>query len=160
MEIASAHYATVLVETRIAADPETVWRALTAEMGEWWPDAFYTGGKPEGRTLRFDARPGGSMVEDWGEGQGLMWGQVATVDRPRKLEVVGYAFPQWGGPSTWLGTWDLEADGDGTVVRFSEAAVGRITESYGAEKEKGWRFLFDGALKAYVEGTEPPVWKD
>jgi hypothetical protein len=89
-----------------------------------------------------------------------MWGQVVTVDRPRKLEVIGYAFPQWGGPSTWLGTWDLQADGNVTVVRFSESAVGRITEEYGADKEKGWRFLFDGALKAYVEGTEPPVWQD
>ena len=160
MEIANAHYTTLHVETRIAADPATVWRALTDEMGQWWPDAFYTGGSAHGRTLRLDSRPGGAMIEDWGDGQGLMWGQVVTVDRPRKLEVIGYAFPQWGGPSTWLGTWDLQADGNATVVRFSESAVGRITEEYGADKEKGWRFLFDGALKAYVEGTEPPVWQD
>lgn len=160
MEIANAHYTTLHVETRISAGPETVWRALTDEIGEWWPDAFYTGGDPDGRALRFDARPGGTMIEDWGDGQGLMWGQVATVDAPRKLEVIGYAFPAWGGPSTWLGTWDLEADGDATIVRFSEAAVGRITEDYAADKEKGWRFLFDGALKAYVEGTEPPAWEE
>ncbi|HVS12486.1 MAG TPA: SRPBCC domain-containing protein [Thermoanaerobaculia bacterium] len=160
MEIANARYATVRVETRIAADPATVWRALTEEIGAWWPDAFYTGGTPTGRTLRFDASPGGVMLEDWGGGQGLVWGQVVTVDRPSKLEVTGYAFPQWGGPATWLGTWDLEADGDATVVRFTEAAVGRITEDSMADKEKGWRFLFDRALKAHVEGTKPPVWED
>jgi hypothetical protein len=89
-----------------------------------------------------------------------VWAQVVHVDRPRTLEITGYSFPQWGGPSMMLGSWQLEADGDVTVLRFSESAIGHIGESYAVEKEKGWTFLFDGALKAHVEGTAPPVWKD
>ncbi len=50
-----------------------------------------------------------------------------------------------------------EADGDATKLRFSESAFGRIPDPSMAEKEKGWRFLFD-TMRAHVEGTKPPVW--
>jgi uncharacterized protein YndB with AHSA1/START domain len=155
-----AAHATVLVETTIAATAADVWRALTEEIDAWWPDASYSGGSPDLRSMRLDARPGGQMAEHWGDGEGLVWGTVNTVERERLLEVSGLVFPRWGGPSMWFGSWELQPDGDRTRLRFTEAAFGRIPDGYRDDKEKGWRFLFDGALKAYLERREPPVWED
>jgi len=69
-------------------------------------------------------------------------------------------FPNWGGPSIWFGSWELKADGAVTILSFSESTVGRVSDSYVAEKEKGWNFLFGGALKPYVEGTPAPEWPE
>ena len=150
----------VLVETRIAASPTRVWNALTDEIGEWWPNEFYTGGQPGKRAYTLDARPGGSMRETWEDGGGLEWARVITVMPEAMLQITGFAFPQWGGPSILFGTWNLEADGDGCKLRFTEHTLGVTPDGYAADKQKGWDFLFDGALKAYVEGTEPPKWED
>ena len=53
----------------------------------------------------------------------------------------------------------LEADGDGTKLRFSESGFGRITDATVGEKEKGWRFLLE-TLRAHCEGAEAPQWVD
>jgi hypothetical protein len=69
-------------------------------------------------------------------------------------------FPDWGGPNLWFGTWELEAAKRGTLLRFAESSLGRIGDTLMDEKAKGWRFLFDGALKAFVEGRPAPVWAE
>ena len=158
MPIEPASYSIVIVETTITADPARVWRALTEEMDAWWPAEFYAGGEPGARTMKLDARPGGLMVEHWGGDAGVVWAAVNAVERGRHLEVSGLVFPKWGGPSMWLGSWELEPAGDGTRLRFTEGAVGRISDGYTEEKRKGWGFLFDGALRAHVEGRELPKW--
>lgn len=150
----------VTVETVIAADPAAVWRALTDDIDAWWPEAFYTGGDAATRRYVVEARPGGRMYEDWGDDQGLLWAVVNTVQKPSLLQIWGVAFPGWGGPSLLTGTWSLEADGSGTRLRFTEATVGKLSESHMRSKEKGWTFLFDGALKAHLEGRPVPTWED
>jgi len=155
-----ARYRNVTVETVIAARPETVWRALTEDIGAWWPAAFFTGGDEATRRFLLEAQPGGRMFEDWGDDQGLLWAIVNTVQRPSLLQIWGMAFPGWGGPGASLGSFHLEADGDRTRLRFTESTFGKVTEAHLQEKEKGWTFLFDLALKAHVEGRPQPVWQD
>lgn len=163
MSFETAKIGDLVVESVIDTDPESVWKALTEDIGEWWPTPFYTGGEPETRTFRLEAEPGGRMAEEWGDGTGILWGTVLTVDPHRHLEVVGHASPRWGGPSTWIGTWSLEPeagpDGERVRLRFRESSFGRVSDEYVADKEKGWGYLFAGVLKAYLEGTEPPVWE-
>lgn len=155
-----AKHPRVVVETVIAADAATVWRAVTEEIGAWWPAEFYSGGDPANRSFHLEATPGGRMYEDWGDGGGGLWATVLAVEPGRRLELVGHVTPQWGGPNTWIGGLTLEEEGDGVRLRFEEAAFGHLGERYQEEKTKGWRFLFDGALRAHVEGTEPPVWQE
>lgn len=166
-ELPPAHLSDLAMEVRIEASADAVWRALTEEIGAWWPGEFYTGGEPKSRNFVLEARPGGRMYEDWSagggsdgaDGAGLLWATVYTVDPGKLLQVAGLGFPEWGGPSLWMGTWRLETDGDATLLRFQESAIGRIDERYVAEKEKGWNYLFAGVLKAHLEGREPPAWE-
>jgi len=156
----SARIASLTIETRIAAPPEAVWTALTDDISAWWPAEFYTGGDEDTRRFVLEARPGGRMYEDWGDGQGLLWATVNTVNKGSSLQVWGVAYPGWGGPSMLLGDWHLEPNDDGTLVRYTESSFGAVTEGNQESKDKGWRFLLDGALKAHLEGTPPPVWED
>ncbi len=148
------------MEIRITGDIEAVWKALTDDIGAWWPQEFYAGGESQKRCYYLEAKPGGRMYEDWEGGGGLLWATVIAVEPARRLQVAGTTFPNWGGPSIWFGSWELKADGAVTILSFSESTVGRISDSHVAEKEKGWNFLFGGALKAYVEGTPAPEWQE
>jgi uncharacterized protein YndB with AHSA1/START domain len=156
-----AHVTDFVLEIDIQAEPGAVWNALTDDIARWWPRPFYCGGGSSAEpSFKLEAFPGGRMWEDWGDGNGLLWANVLNVQTGKRLEMVGTTGPAWGGPTTWFSTFELTPDGAGTKLRFSESGFGRVTEAAGQEKEKGWRFLFDGALRAHLEGKEPPVWKD
>ena len=148
------------MEIRIIGTIAAVWKALTDDIGAWWPQEFYAGGEPGKRHYYLETKPGGRMYEDWEGGGGLLWATVVTVEPARRLQVAGTTFPNWGGPSIVFCSWELEADGAVTILSFSESTVGRISDSHAAEKEKGWRFLFGAALKAYVEGSPAPQWQE
>ena len=164
MSFETAKIGHLVLEVVIEAGAEPVWRALTEEIDAWWPDPFYAGGDPASRRFVLEAEPGGRMYEDWGEDGGLLWATVLTVERQRRLEVVGHASPRWGGPSSWIGHWSLEPEsgpgGERVRLRFEESSHGRVDGKYVADKEKGWSYLFAEALKAHVEGSEPPPWDE
>lgn len=159
-QIEKATIGEVTLEIQLEATPERVWKGLTTEIGAWWPEAFYAGGEPGRRQFHLDLRPGGTMGETWEDGGGLLWATVLGVYPHQKLEVRGDYSPTWGGPGCWIGTWTLEAEGNGTRLKFNEAAFGRVTEQYQKDKAKGWGFLYDRALRAYLAGSEPPEWVD
>jgi len=156
-----AHVADLHLEVHVAAVPAVVWQALTQDIGKWWPGTFYCGGGSQEKAQGFflEAHPGGRMWEDWGSGDGLLWATVINVNTGKTLDVAGIQGPAWGGPSTWFGSFSLEADGAGTKLRFSESGFGRIPESQMAEKGKGWRFLFAN-MSAYLEGNQAPAWDE
>ena len=102
------------LEIEIAGTPEAVWAALTDGIDAWWPAEFYTGGLEETRTFTLEARPGGRMYENWGGGAGTLWATIASVEPGVRLQATGTLFPNWGGPSLWFGSWELESQGEGT----------------------------------------------
>lgn len=158
MEKQAAEIATITVEAVIETSPEHVWKALTAQIGGWWPADFYTGGEEGKRSFFLEAQPGGRMYEQWDNGGGVLWGTVYCVDPNVRLQVLGALFPNWGGPSEWYGTWDLSPKGKSTKLTFRETTLGKIPEAGLGDKSQGWHFLCD-TMKAFVEGTSAPVWE-
>lgn len=159
MTTTAANIAELAMEIVIDAPPDTVWRQLTENIGDWWPDDFYAGGSPGRRTFLLEAEAGGRMHESWDGGGGILWGTVICVDVGKRLQVAGLAFPNWGGPAQWFGTWDLEETASTTRLRFSEHSIGRVSAASTTEKESGWHFLWN-CLKANVEGRPAPAWED
>ncbi len=146
----------VSVEVKIEAPREEVWSALTEGIGRWWPRDFYVGKSP--KTFVLEARPGGRLYEDWGDGAGVLWGQVVTYDPPATLDVAGQLFPAFGGPATTLVRWALTADGGATRVTLTDSVFGRVNEKTATSLEEGWRLLL-GALKAFAEPGAAPAAK-
>ena len=121
------------MELDINCPPDQLWAALTENIGQWWPADFYAGGEDGKRRFSLEAQPGGRMFETWDNGGGVLWGTVVCVDPNVRLQVLGSLFPNWGGPTSWYGTWELTPNGDGTTLRFSESAIGKISDAGAAE---------------------------
>ena len=155
----AAEIVQINMELGIDKSPEQVWTALTQGIGDWWPADFYAGGEEGGRDFTLEAWPGGRMFESWADNGGVLWGTVVTVEPNVRLQVLGVVFPNWGGPTQWYGTWELKAQDGGTLLTFSEVAVGRVSDEGAAEKDKGWQFLWAN-LKAHLEGGPAPAWPE
>lgn len=155
----TAEIATIQMEVEIDASPAQVWQALVNNIGEWWPAEFYTGGDADKRTFSIEATPGGRMFEEWGDGGGTLWGTVIALDPGKKLQILGYLFPDWGGPTQNYGTWTLQGGTDKTKMTFSETGLGNVTDDGLKQKDHGWRFLW-ATLKAHAEGKPLPKWED
>ncbi len=154
-----AHIENLHLEVKIKASTEAVWQALTDDIGAWWPSDSLAGSGREGATGRFvlEAHPGGRMWEDWGDGNGLLWGNVVNITHGTRLDIVGTTGPEWGGPALWYGSFKVDSDGNGAVFRFSDSGLGRVSAKTTADKTKDWTYLFD-TMRAHIEGTEPPEW--
>jgi hypothetical protein len=96
------------------------------------------------------------MYEDWGNDQGLLWATVVTLKEPETLQLAGELFTEYGGPGRSQTSYKLEADGNKTVLRFTETAFGRISEKTGKSLDEGWNYLLAQCLKAFAEGKTLP----
>ena len=141
----------VEVEVPVARPPEAVWKSLTEEIGAWWLDGFYGGADPKG--FRLEAKLGGRMYEDWGDGNGLVWYTVMSLEPPKSLLLAGQITAAFGGPASTTVQITLEPDGDGTKVRLSDDLCGRVTDESAGKIEGGWRMLLTDGLKAHAESA-------
>ena len=144
--------AQVELEVAITATPDRVWTALTREAGKWWPREFYVGADPKG----FHIEPilGGRMYEDWGNGGGLMWAQVIGIDPPRSIDLLGHLTAAFGGPATTQFRIEIAAKGRNSVLKVSDTIFGNLGDEKAERTREGWAFLFDQALRKYVERSK------
>jgi len=127
-----------------------VWRALVIETTKWWPKDFYTSNK----TKSFVIRPklGGHMFENLGNGAGLVWMTVLGIEAPKYLYLAGHISPPFGGPAVSLLTINLAEKGKtGTTIKLQDNCFGQISEKMAQSLDDGWKILFEGNLKPYVE---------
>jgi uncharacterized protein YndB with AHSA1/START domain len=137
------------IEVEIDAPVETVWKALTEDLGEWWLDDFHVVGA--GSTMTFDARAGGTLIEQMEEGGSLLWYTVQMCDPGKALHLVGHLAPDWGGPSTSMLRISLEEKAGRTLLCARDAIFGNVSEDSAASQGDGWRQLFGVGLKGHVE---------
>lgn len=137
------------LEFPIAAPRERVWQALVAETGQWWRQDFYMGSPVQ--PMVFEARPGGRLYEDWGQGGGLLWYTVLALEPPAALDMVGHLTPAFGGPASSMLRLCLKDTGAMTLLQLSDSVFGRVSEDSAARLREGWQLLFGEGFKPYVE---------
>lgn len=138
------------LEIAIAAPRSRVWRALVDETSLWWRKDFYVGKHPKG--MFFEARVGGRMYEDWGDGAGVLWATVFAIAPETSFDLRGEISPAFGGPRTWQLHADLKDKGRGTVLQLTSSILGKIDAEGADTVRDGWEMLFGGSgLKAFCE---------
>lgn len=151
--VAESSFGTVQIawEVRIAARPKRVWAALTRQTGKWWPKEFYTADKAKG--FKIEPKVGGRMYEDWGDGDGRLWGVVIGVKTGSWIDLLGYLSPAYGGPAHTNYRFDIVREGDESLVKVTDTIFGAGTGAKRDQTREGWRMLLEGALKPYVEAS-------
>lgn len=147
--------AEVAMEISIDAPRDRVWRALVADIGAWWRKDFL---HPRARSFTLDPRPGGRVVEDWGDGEGRLWYTVVSLEAPGRLQLVGHLMPGDCGGSAGTShlTLELEEREGRTTIALSDVVIGRLRPDLRSDLAEGWQLLFRDALKPFVEKAARP----
>lgn len=135
----------VEMETVISAPKQRVWKGLIEDTTLWWPKAFYT--SPKATNFHIEPKLGGRMYEDWGDGNGVIWAQVFALDAPNAIHLQGCLSPPYG-PAVAIIVFQLEEREGTTVLKLSDSTIGKTDK---CEKEAGWKELFEGSFKPFVE---------
>lgn len=143
------------VEVRIDAPREKVWETLTSRATDWWHRDYYTGAAPRG--FVFEAKLGGRVYEDWGDGDGAVWYTVVSMKRGESLSLVGTVVCGPIGLETIFDKITLVDRPGGTLLRMETRAMGVLGDDFGALSEAGWTLLFGDCLKTFIETGERPV---
>ena len=133
----------------IAKPHGAVWKAFTRDIHSWWPKDFYATESP--KRIVFEVKPGGRLYEDAGDGNGLVWYHVIALDAPNSVSLSGFIAPPFGGPATSLLRVAFSPQGKAaTVMEVTDSTFGCLADP--GATEEGWRMLFEGGFKAWVEG--------
>ena len=137
------------LEFTFNADVKRVWKALFTETSKWWPAEFYNVPSPKG--FHIEAKLGGRMYEDWGNGAGLVWGNVIGVDPGKSVDLIGYLTPAFGGPAMVNLKFTFKKSGKKTILQVSDTSFGQITDAKLESTQQGWMWLFDNAMRKHLE---------
>lgn len=144
-EVSSATHKLTL---EIAKPHAAVWTAFTRDVHLWWPKDFYA--TESTQRIVFEVKPGGRLYEDAGKGNGLVWYHVIAVDAPNAITMSGFIAPPFGGPATSLLRVAFSAQGkSNTVMEVTDSTFGCLGGP--GTTEEGWRMLFEGGFKAWVD---------
>lgn len=153
-ETAAVGVTNVIVEVKIASPITRVWKALVDETGDWWHRDFSTA--PGMQAFTIEPTLGGKVFEDWGNGNGQMWGTVYGFREPNFLQFVGDVSKDWGGPARSIITWRLEESGAETLLRHEHSQLGPTSDKTRSSLETGWQFLLRDCLKPFAETGKAP----
>lgn len=134
-------------EMRINAPREKVFRALTSELGAWWPHRF----KPDSEVY-CETHVGGTSGERFANGGGAIYGEIVYYDPPYKLAQSGASALAKG--MTAFGVETLEEDNGGTLYKKELNFWGVVPDEMVKMFEMGMRAILEQALKGYVERGE------
>ncbi len=134
---------------QIELPQKEVWECLFTRLHEWWSPDFYTNAK----TKRFviEVQLGGKMYEDFGEGEGLIWGEVIGVDRPHSLQVRGMLSGEFGGPALSYEKFGLSELSGVTTLSYRAEFIGITTEKTLNSLQKGWEEIFSQHLIPFCQ---------
>ncbi len=143
---------TLSLEVTLAASQARVWKALTTEIGKWWPKEFYINAK----TKKFVLNPvlGGLWLEDYGKSGGQVWAMVIGIEKEESLLLKGHLSPELGGPAISFIHFALEKKGKTTNLRFSDSIFGEISSRLNRNLKKDWNNILLKGLKPYVEKSK------
>ncbi len=145
----------IQLEVEIAARPDAVWRSLTRDIGEWWPAKFYVGTAP--KRFALESHVGGRVFEDWGDGEGSLFGTVTAFEKDRLLQWAGDMSADFGGPARSVTTFRLKTGRDGTtLLSFRDTPFGLLNDMAVEGLEQGWRWLLNDCLKPFLEQGKRP----
>lgn len=120
--------------------PEQVWESFFVHLNQWWTADFYTNSRT--KSFHIETKLGGKMYEDFGNDEGLVWGEVIGIDYPKSLQVRGMLSGEFGGPTLSYEKFSFEEEDGKTTLRYQAEFIGDIAEKSLKSLESGWKSIF------------------
>ncbi len=117
-----------------------VWEKLFDQVDQWWSKDFYT--NPKTASFIIESTVGGKMYEDFGNGEGLIWGDVIGVDRPNSLLIRGMLSGEFGGPTFSFEKFLLTEENEQTTLTYSVEFINEVSEKTIKSLADGWETIF------------------
>jgi DNA-binding transcriptional ArsR family regulator/uncharacterized protein YndB with AHSA1/START domain len=137
-------------EVLIEAPRARVFDSITRDIDKWWHHRHEQGKS----VVRLEARVGGHFWEDFGDGQGALWGIVSYVKRPDVIRLSG-PLGMMSAAVTNNYAFELVDKGHATLLKLSHQATGFIDPNWKAGYSAGWQDLLGKYLKAWAEESKP-----
>jgi DNA-binding transcriptional ArsR family regulator/uncharacterized protein YndB with AHSA1/START domain len=132
-------------EIIIHANKEKVFKALTKDINSWWK--FRLG--EESSTLIFEPHLTGRFYEDWGNGEGALWGTVTYFRENEEIRLNGH-LGMSGAVNSYY-SYKLSGEGNKTVLQLSHHTVGILEPHWEESHRHGWNELLAVHLKNFIE---------
>jgi len=129
-----------VLEYTIGLPKAIVWDNFFNKINRWWTSDFYT--NPRTKLFIIDTVLGGKMYEHFGEGEGLIWGDVIGVDCPNSLQVRGMLSGEFGGPAMSFEKFKFEEEDNKTKLTYSAEFIGDVNEKTLESLKTGWVTIF------------------
>ena len=140
------------LQVKIDADLYHAWEYYFNQINGWWPKDFHT--SPKTKRFRVDTFIGGKIYEDYGEGCGLLWGEVIGVDYPYSLQIKGYLPKESGGPGTTFEKYSFIPENGGTIVKYEMDCLGNVSQQSINTLKNNWKMLLERHFLPYCEKRE------
>ncbi len=134
------------MEVLINAPPERVFGALTENVLGWWDIECCTYKKGK---MILEPEVGKRFYEDWGHGNGALFGLVSYIEQNRLLKIEGSI--GMDAPVQGMISYELVPQGQATLLKFTHHAFGELSEDTEQTYTTGWKDMLAGRLRAYVE---------
>ena len=124
------------------------WEYYFNQTNGWWTKEFHT--SPSTKRFTIDTYIGGHVYEDYGEGGGLIWGDVIGVKYNEWLLIRGNLSREFGGPAITMEKFSFEAySTTETKVIYTCDFIGDIKEKSVQSLHDGWKEILNVHYKNY-----------
>ena len=131
----------------VSWDPETAFRRFTDEFGDWWPRATHSIGGKLVKSITFECRAGGQIIEELVDGRRYQWGRVTAFEPPHRVSFT------WHPSEPETSAQDVEitfvAEGSGTRVELVSTGWERLG-ARGRRARKGYDIGWGSVLALYA----------
>ncbi len=136
------------VSVIVQQDQSHAWEYYFNQTNGWWTKDLHT--SPSTKRFTIDTYIGGHVYEDYGEGGGLIWGDVIGVKYNEWLLIRGYLTREFGGPAITMEKFSFEAHGKNqTKVIYNCDFIGEIQEKSVKSLHDGWNEILNVHYKNY-----------
>lgn len=130
--------------------PARVFQAITQEIDLWWDKEYST--VKRGKVV-LEAELGKRLYEDWGDGNGTVFGIITSIEKDKLVEIEGHL--GMDKPAQGLLRFELVAQGTATLLKVTHRATGIIRPYAIHVFAQGWKNLFEVRLPAFLAQQEP-----
>jgi hypothetical protein len=137
----------ISIEVVVPINIAHAWEYYFNQVNSWWSKEHYS--SPKTKRFIIETFIGGRVYEDFGEGDGLVWGTVIGANYLHSIDILGYLTRSFGGPAISYEKYSFDADGQNTKLTYTMDIVGAVPESTVKSLKEGWEDIIQQKYYQY-----------